>query len=125
MLPESRGKTYIVRIISVYSDLFKDKYGFTPTISFGRYGKLLKSLIETHTELQIAAMLIIFFDWAGMDGEDNFTRERLTNATHSLGWFFSTTNSYEAYLRNVFKLEFENEDKVRDFVGRSLLALNK
>lgn len=123
MLPESRGKTYILRVLSVYCDLFKDKYGFMPTISFGKFGKLLKSLIESHTELQIAAMMIVFFDWAGMDGGDDFQREKLINSGHSLGWFFSTTNQYEIYLRNVRKLNFNNEDDVRNFVGTSLLAL--
>ncbi len=125
MLPESRGKTYVQRVISVYSDLFKDKYGFYPTINFGRFGKLLKTLMETHTELQIAAMLIVFFDWAGMDGGSDFDREKLINAGHSFGWFFGTTNQYEIFLRNVQKLNFENEEDVREFVGKSLLALKK
>lgn len=125
MLPESRGSTYIVRVVSVYRDLFKSKYGFYPTISFGKFGKLLKTLIETHTELQIAAMMIVFFDWAGMDGNDDFMQAKLVNATHSFGWFFSTTNQYEAYLRNVQHLQMDNEDEVRVFVAKSLLALNK
>lgn len=120
MLPESRGKTYILRILSVYGDLFKAKYGFYPKVSIGRFGKQLKSLMETHSELQIAAMLIVFFDWAGMQGDDDFTRQKLVDAGHSIGWFFSTTNVYEIYLRNVFGLEFDNEEKVRHFVEENL-----
>lgn len=123
MLPESRGKTYITRILSVYQDLFKNKYGFNPTISFGKFGKLCKILMESHTELQIAAMMIIFFDWAGMDGGDDFQRDKLLNATHSFGWFFSTTNQYEAYIRNVLKLEFNVEEKVKEFVSKSLISI--
>lgn len=125
MLPESRGKNYIVRIMSVYSDLFKDKYGFKPVIPFGRVGKLLKTLIETHTEIQIAAMLIVFFDWAGMDGGSDFDREKLINAAHSFGWFYGSINQYEIYLRNIQNLNMDSEDDVREFVARSLLALNK
>lgn len=124
MLPESRGKTYIIRILSVYRDLFKDKYGFHPSVSMGKFGKLCKTLIETHTELQIAAMLIVFFDWAGMDGSDDFTREKLTNATHSFGWFFSTTNQYEAFLRNVQHLNMDVQEDVREFVAKNLLQLS-
>lgn len=123
MLPISRGKTNILRILSVYRDLFKNKYGFYPMISFGKFGKLVKILLQNYTELQISAMLIIFFDWAGMDGGDDFTREKLINATHSFGWFFSTTNQYQAYLRNVHGLDFDNEDIVREFVANSLLEL--
>lgn len=125
MLPESRGKTYIQRIMSVYSDLFKDKYGFFPAIPFARVGKLLKTLIETHTELQIAAMLIIFFNWAGMDGGSDFDREKLINAAHSFGWFFNTTNQYEIFLRNIQHLNMDNEEEVRDFVGKHLLEIKK
>ncbi len=125
MLPESRGSNYIQRVASVYGDLFKDKYGFFPTINFGRLGKLLKIQIETHTELQIAALLIVFFNWAGMDGGDNFARDRLISSGHAFGWFFNNPNQYEIYLRNVHKLNFENEDEVRNYVGKSLLALKK
>ncbi len=125
MLPETRGKTYILRILSVYCDLFKDKYGFQPSLSFGKLGKLIKSLMESHTELQIAAMLIVFFNWAGMDGGSDFDRDKLVNAAHSFGWFYGTINQYEIYLRNIQRLEFDNEEKVREFVGRSLLSLKK
>ncbi len=125
MLPESRGKTYITRVASVYCDLFRDKYGFNPTISFGKFGKLLKVLMENHTELQIAAMMIVFFDWAGMDGGSDFDREKLVNAGHSFGWFFSNPNNYEIYLRNILHINLDNEDETRDFVGKYLLALKK
>jgi hypothetical protein len=124
-LPEkSRGKSYILRVKSVYCDLFKNKYGFYPEINMGRFGKALKSLMETKTELQISAMLISFFDWAGMTGDDNFTRQKLIDATHNFSWFFSTVNQYEVYIRNVYGLDFDNEDAVREFVKKNLLAIN-
>lgn len=125
MLPEKRGSNYIQRITSVYSDLFKDKYGFYPAINFGKVGNLLKSMILNHTELQIAAMLIVFFDWAGMDGSSDFDREKLVNAAHSFGWFYGTTNQYEIYLRNVLKINLDNEEDTRDFVAKYLLELKK
>lgn len=125
MLPESRGKTYIARIMSVYSDLFKDKYGFYPTINFPRVGNLLKTLILNHTELQISSMLIVFFDWAGMGGDSDFDKEKLINAAHSFGWFYGDTNKYEIYLRNVLRVDFDNEEEVRRYVGTTLLALQK
>lgn len=122
-LPIERGKTYINRVLSVYINLFHDKYGFNPTVSIGKFGKLLKELIKTHTEYQISAMMIIFFNWAGMNGEDKLQRDRLVQATHNFGWFFSTVNNYEVYIRNVYELDFNNEDKVREFVNQSLLEL--
>lgn len=123
MLPQSRGKTYIQRIISVYSDLFKDKYGFYPTINFGRTGKLIQSLIDNKTELQIAALLIVYFDWSGIDGGDEFEREKLLKACYPFGWFYSSINQYEVWIRNVYKLEFDNEEVVKEFVAQNMLAL--
>ena len=67
--------------------------------------------------------MIIFFNWAGMNGEDKLQRDRLVQATHNFGWFFSTVNNYEVYIRNVYELDFNNEDKVREFVNQSLLEL--
>lgn len=123
MLPESRGKTYIIRVLSVYTDLFRAKYGFVPQLPMGRWGVSLKRLIATHTELQISAMLIVFFNWRGMSGDDEFSEQKLIDSGHHFGWFFSTTNSYEIYLRNVFHLEFDNEEKVKEFVATTLLEL--
>ena len=76
-----------------------------------------------HTELQVAALLIVFFNWKGMDGNDSFAYQKLLNANHNPQWFFSTVNTYESYLRNVFGLEMDDEDKVKSFVAQNLLAI--
>lgn len=123
MLPETRGKTYILRVLSVYTDLFRVKYGFYPTLPMSRWGASLKRLMETHSELQIAAMLIIFFNWRGMDDGDDFAEQKLIDAAHNFQWFFSTINTYEIYLRNVYNLEFNDEEKVKEFVDKSLSTL--
>lgn len=79
--------------------------------------------METHSELQIAAMLIIFFNWRGMDDGDDFAEQKLIDAAHNFQWFFSTINTYEIYLRNVYNLEFNDEEKVKEFVDKSLSTL--
>lgn len=122
-LPINRGKTYILRVLSVYSDLFKNKYGFKPTVPIPRFGKSLKELLKTKTELQVSAMMIVFFDWAGLDGNDNFAKQKLLDAGHNFSWFFSTVNQYEAYLRNVYGLDLDNEELVREFVGKNMVAI--
>lgn len=124
-LPASRGKTYITRVLSVYNDLFRNIYGVSPTFEVSRYSKQIKGLATTKSELQIAALLVTFFDWNGITGSDAFEWEKLVKATFPLGWFFSSVTSYEVYLRNVFGLEFDKEYKVREFVAKSLLELKK
>lgn len=122
-LPISRGSNYIKRVLSIYCDLFRNKYGFYPQLPIGRFGKSLKNLIKTHTELQIAALLIVFFEWCGMDGNDKFEKDKLLKVTHNFGWFFASINIYQAYIINVFGLDFNNEEKVKEFVSENMLAL--
>lgn len=124
-LPMSRGKTYILRVLSVYRDLYRDLYGCDPTVNIGRFGKSLKSLVETKNELQIAALLITFFNWRGISDESDFDRQKLIASAHNPQWFFSTINQYEIYLRNVRNLEFDDNDKILEFVAKNLLSIKK
>lgn len=123
-LPVQRGKTYILRILSIYGDLFRAKYGFQPTITFAKYGRLLKTLMEHHTEMQIAALLCVFFNWRGMTDDNDFEEQKLQGAGHSLGWFFNSVNQYEAYTRNVLGVDFEDEKAVREFVVEQIRSLS-
>lgn len=122
-LPPNRGKTRIQRVVSIYKDLFKHLYGVEPHLSMAPIGTLIDKLSERYTELQISAMMIIFFDWHGMENDNNFEYKKLLSSTHPFGWFFSTINQYEIYLRNVYRLEFDSELEVRSFVGKAMLAI--
>ena len=124
-LPKHRGNTYIIRLVSIYKDLFRDNYGYEPTINIGRVGKELKPLLLTHTELQLSALLISFFTWSGMTGDNDFERSKLCHASHPFAWFFSNLNQYESYLRNVFKLDLDSESATMGFVSKHMSKLNK
>ncbi len=124
-LPDNRGKTYILRVLSIYKDLFRNKYGFDPQIAIPRVSKLIKDLAGRYTEFQIAALLIVFFNWAGMTGGDQFEADKLTKAANPFGWFYSSITQYEVYLRNIHHLEFDNPDAVRKFVIDYFLSLKK
>ncbi len=100
--------TYILRLVRYYGALFKKQFGFNPTINIPRFGKAMKQLVETHTEDQIKALMIVFFNWYGMDGKDQFEHDKLMKATFNPQWFLSCINSYEAYLRNVLEINIDN-----------------
>jgi hypothetical protein len=122
-LPLVRGKTYILRILSIYKDLFRQKYGFVPTLPFGKFGIMLKRLMATHTELQVSALMIVFFNWKGVTGNDNIEEQRLLNVTHNSSWFFNSIDKYKVYLINVFGLDFNNEEVVRKFVSDYMMSI--
>ncbi len=119
-LPESRGKTYFGRIFTVYKDLFKEKYNIIPTINTSRLIRSLDPLLDKYTELQIAALLIVFFNWHGVSGDDDKEYEKLLKATFNINWFFSLITTYEVFIRNIQGLEFDDENKVREFVALSM-----
>jgi len=119
-LPIQRGNSYIKRILSIYSDLFRNKYGFHPKVTMGKFGSLMKALHENLSEVQIAALLIVFFNWKGMTNSDAFEEKKLLGATHNPGWFSSSINQYEAYIRNVWGLNFDDENEVVKFVSKAM-----
>lgn len=123
-LPESRGKSYVLRVLSIYNTLWKEKYGFAPKINIGMFGKMLKPLMENYTELQIASMLLVFFNWHGMTGSDDFEYQKVLRATFNFGWFVKSTNNYEVYLRNVVGIKLDDEQEVRKFVAEGIHKLS-
>jgi hypothetical protein len=113
-----------MRVLSIYNDLFRDKYGFSPTVNIGMFGKKLKELLTGKTEIQVAALLITFFNWHGMSGNDSSEQEKLLKAAFNVNWFFSTVTQYEAYLRNVMQLNLDNEKDTLGFVAKTMNSLS-
>lgn len=124
-IPDNRGKTYILRVISIYYDLFRQKYGFDAKVSIPRVAKQIKDLCTRYTEFQVAALLIVFFNWSGMTGGDQFEADKLTKAANPFGWFYSSVTQYEVYLRNIQNLKFDDPGEVRKFVVDYILGIKK
>ncbi len=122
-LPISRGNTRIRRVTSIYEDLFKYKYNVAPSLKMAVVGACIDKLSERYTELQIAAMMITFFNWKGLRGDSDFESNKLELAVYPFGWFYAGITQYEIYLRNVFGLKFDDENDVRTFVGKSMNAI--
>lgn len=125
ILPESRGSIPMKRIISIYRDLWKHERGFDYKItSWGMLGKMIKTLLEHYTEVQIAALLIVFFNWNGITGKDSREHEAVAKASFAFGWFFKGINQYETYIRNTYGLNFDDPIAVREFVAEHMLELS-
>lgn len=119
-LPIQRGTRPIQRVVSIYSDLYRYLYGILPKLKMAVVGASIDKLLESYSEIQIAALMVIFFNWYGMNGDSEFEYKKLLDATFPFAWFYSSINKYEIYLRNVYKLEFDDIEKTRDFVGKSM-----
>jgi len=120
MLPESYGNSSLKRIINFYSKIFLSKYGFNPVISYPRIGKLFKPILEQFSEQQIALMIMIHFDWRGVDGNDDFTHRRLTDACHPMDWIPRNINQYQAFIRNVLNINFDDDVEITEIIKEYL-----
>ncbi len=120
-LNPKQGKTPIARLQSLYSLYFRHTYGFKPK-NYAELGKCLKDLLRLYSEIQIASLLIVFFNWQGMDNHQQGEKDWLIKSTHSIWLFKRGINQYEAYIRNVQGLteEFEDDEKLYKYVQESI-----
>lgn len=111
-LNTDRGKSPVTRLMSLYSHLFNHLYGFNPkSAMFGPLGKVFKETLINYSEIQIACLLIVFFNWKGMGDNDKKEEDWLINNAHSIFIFKSGLAKYEVYARNVagWVDEFDND----------------
>lgn len=121
ILPEAFGKTYIQRLAYVYGVLWSRKYGMKPMISYGQIGKVSKELIEFgFNEYQIAYLMIMYFDWAGANGDDDFIKRRLESSTHSIFLLKAQIDSMRAYSKNRLRIDPDNTEEVKVVVDKHL-----
>lgn len=124
-LPLSRGSNPAQRVLSIYGTLFSNLYGFIDNTSYPKKVGIVSKLLKDYTELQLAYLLIVYFNWNGMSGNDKREREFLINSTHSIGLFASGINKYVAYTKNVlgFSKEFDDSDNLLEKVGEYIQNL--
>lgn len=126
-LPTHRGKLAHQRLDSIYIDLYYNLYLSKPSVSdIGKRLKIFKDLLSVYTELQIAILLITFFNWNGMDNNSSKDRDFFTNNAHAIHLFKYNINKFELYIKNVsgYKVEFENSNKdLLEFIGNWIINL--
>lgn len=120
ILPVKDSKSYIDRLTKLYGTLFKLKMGFSPKIEFGRDGKILSSLKKEYSELQLASMMLLYFDWRGMEDNDDRGYQWLLDNAFPITIMKSKINSLEAYMRNVADVDFDDDNDLLKMVMKSL-----
>lgn len=108
-LPTLRGKTKYERVTSIYSSLFKDKFNISAKLNFKNMSKSLKPLLDNYSEVQVAYLLVVYFNWRGMNDNDNKEEQFLINSTYSINLFASGVTKYEIYARNILKVNLDDD----------------
>ena len=120
---ELRGKTPSQRLMTIYQDCFQYVYGFKYKPNFGRDLKILKDLLESYSELQIARLLTIYFNWKGMSGSDERDSKYLTENNYPLALFKSNVVKYETFIRNVLREDFESDQEMLTKTGMYIQSI--
>lgn len=106
-----------------YSAVFLKTFGFKPTIRYVVTGSSLKRLLKDFNEWQINVMILVHFNWRGMDGTDEWGYNKLKDKAFPLEWLGNNVNSYQAYARNVLGLDFDNEVSLQEYVHNYIKSL--
>ncbi|MBP7118584.1 helix-turn-helix domain-containing protein [Candidatus Woesebacteria bacterium] len=122
-LPLSLGANATDRLLGIYKILWKYKTGFDYKPTFGKDKAQLKSVLGKYTELQAAALMVIYFEWRGVDGRDEKEYNFIVGTGFSLGMYISGLNKYEMYARNVARINIDNKDETRQFINDSMSAV--
>lgn len=105
--------------------MFQNCYGFQPMVQWGQIGKLFKPLMENLTEVQIAALIILHFDWHGASGEDDFIFKKLSERCFPLEWLPKAVNEYRAYLTNTQGVAFDDPQAILKHVKHVISPIYK
>ena len=50
-------------IVGKFNDLYKKKYGLSPTVNYGLCGKMIKNLLENHSAMGIIRVIELYFEY--------------------------------------------------------------
>lgn len=115
-----QGKSSLLRLVKLYSGLYRNQYGTNPTVDFGRSGKALKVLVGAHGEYKVALALLLYFGWKGANGDDEFMYKRLSGSAFPLYWLADHIDPILAYWRNVIKVDVDSPEQVKRVVDKRL-----
>jgi len=117
----SSNKTPVFRIVSVYGSFYRTLYGYNHKHNFAMMLKTFKPLLEMYSEIQIALLLGVMFDWHGMEGNNENESRWLQENCFPPSAFVKQINKYELYIRTKTDYHFEDDNiligEFRDFVN--------
>jgi hypothetical protein len=116
----STGKMPVNRLLYLYSKLFYNTYRTYYRADFKKDIPIIKNLLINYTEVQIAYMLCVFFDWHGMSGSDSKEYDFVTGVVFPIAMFKKMSGKFEIYIRNVLKYKFDDDKELLIKVGEYL-----
>lgn len=112
-----KDTTPLKRLARFYSALYREQFDVKPVVKIaGKDGGIFKSLLKSWNEYQIAALLIVHFNWNGPFDTDEREFERLKANAFPLGWLTGSVNKYVVYLNDQEDVDMKDADSVAKYV---------
>lgn len=124
--PDWMGKLPLHRLVYLYSLLWQEQYGFKPDVTnWGMLGRNFKPLLKKYNEYQIAAFIILHFDWKGANNDSEFEKKMLEEKGYPLDLIPKRASIYKAYIMNYLSVKFDDEAEVKKWVSKFIVPLIK
>lgn len=123
---ESTGKKISshVRLGKLYELLWENTYGVPHTLFLGgKNGTIFKSLLGKESELMVVLIMIVHFEWRGMNGNDERIYKRMKDAAFPLPWMANNSETYKTFI--VGNMKLDTQEKQVKQVKNSLELLIK
>lgn len=125
LLPERFGKNPILRLARVYKAFWLVKMK-TPKkeFNYARFGRAMNVLLQNHSEIQISALMDSFFDWEGPANDNPKDNIFLQGTSFRFESLVSMSDVITAFIKNYLKKDYDNPEKIREFVKKQLINKN-
>ena len=101
ILPLINGKTYIVRLTSLYQIIYKKRFDETIIIPFLQFGIYFKHAFNKYGEIKLAACILYHFEQNG---------EAIIQAKFPIWWIIKKIPQYLEEIRNKYEVDVDNEE---------------
>ena len=116
-LPLEWGSTTSKRLATFYYKMLCKRLGAKGIMNWGKVMKMLSVPVKTHTEIQIASLLMAHMNYnPTVYPFDKYVVENLPKRMYPIEMFISNYNIYISYLIYDKKIEFDDLDKLQDIV---------
>lgn len=116
-LPIEWGTTPGKRLSTLYQKMLSQKIQSKAVIPWAMCSKIFKDLVGTHTEIQVASLLMAYMSYKPtIYPFDKWLVETPPKQMYPIGLFRKNYNVYIGYLIYDKKIEFDDVDTLKDVV---------
>lgn len=111
-LPSWMGKTAHVRLGKLYELLWEERMGLPTTLKLvGLTGGLLKNILDKHSEMLTALLMVVHFEWRGITGNDESANRHLKSNGYPLAWLPKNIDLYLVFILKTMGLDSEEKQE--------------